>query len=187
MMPWRLSHRCDPVARVLADRHYNRQSVGAKNFVPPGRCLVLISHNEKAFWVTSWPFAEYVRHAWGGAWICSAFRSESAGVASDLIRSAIAATRYKYQDVPTLGMVTFVDRSKVKPTFVRGVKTWGWTYLKAGFEVAGETKSGLLALRLAPCNMPPPRPAFPFNYSDLFGGADDAHSTVDKSETDLFG
>ena len=72
-MQWRLSHRADPLARDLADRHYNRQKIGSPQFVPPGRCVVLYMENPqgKAFWVTSWPFAEYVKHAWGGAWMCS--------------------------------------------------------------------------------------------------------------------
>ena len=39
---------------------------------------------------------------------------------------------------------------------VRGVKVWGWTYLKAGFVVAGETQGGLLALQLLPERMPEP-------------------------------
>jgi hypothetical protein len=68
--PWWTSHRADPRARVLADRHYNRQSVGTTHFVPPGRCLVLLTKQADALWVTSWPFAEYVKHAWAGAWIC---------------------------------------------------------------------------------------------------------------------
>lgn len=57
-MRWHLSHRADPVARVLADRHYSRQTPGATGFVPPGRCLVLITRPTDAFWVTSFPFAE---------------------------------------------------------------------------------------------------------------------------------
>jgi hypothetical protein len=73
----RFSWRTDPLARVLADRHYNRQSVGAQDFAPPGRCLVLRTPAADAFWITSWPFAEYVQHAWAGAWVCSAFRNES--------------------------------------------------------------------------------------------------------------
>ena len=154
-MLWRQSHRADPVARRIADRHYNRQKIGTPQFVPPGRCVVLVATNERAFWVTSWPFAEYVKHAWAGAWVCSAFRSENAGCASDLIRQAVAATRSFYAETPALGMVTFIDRSKVKPILVRGVKTWGRTWKLAGFTEAGETKGGLLALRLAPQDMPP--------------------------------
>jgi len=64
--PWRRSWRADPRARILADRHYNRQSIGADNFVPPGRCFVLRTEDSSAVWVTSWPFPEYVKHEWGG-------------------------------------------------------------------------------------------------------------------------
>lgn len=154
---WRRSHRADPLACAVADRHYNRQKIGSPQFVPPGRCFVLYTENERgrAFWVTSWPFGEYVKHAWPGAWICSAFRNENAGCASDMIREAVALTRGYWPDVPSLGMITFVDRKKVKPTVVRGERVWGWTYLKAGFVVAGETKGGLLALQLLPSAMPP--------------------------------
>lgn len=151
---WCMSHRADQKARVIADRHYNRQKIGTPQFVPPGRCLVLLSENEKAFWVTSWPFAEYVKHAWAGAWVCSAFRSEGAGRASDMILDAVAATRSFFGEPPELGMITFLDRRKVKPIKVRGKETWGRTWRLAGFKDAGETKGGLLALRLAPEDMP---------------------------------
>lgn len=156
---WWLSHRADPLAAALADRHYNRQKIGSPQFVPPGSCLVLLSDDRRAFWVTSYPKAEYVRHAWAGAWMCSAFRSEGAGCASELIRMAVAATRAHYGEPPPLGMVTFVDREKVRPTMVRGRSVWGWTYRKAGFTEAGETKGGLLALQLSPDAMPPACPA----------------------------
>ncbi len=92
-MRWHLSFRADPQVRVLADRHYNRQSVGSAQFVPPGRCLVLKTEAADAMWITSWPFAEYVRHAWAGAWMCSAFRNESKELSSELIREAVSATR----------------------------------------------------------------------------------------------
>lgn len=101
---WCMSHRADPNALPLADRHYNRQKIGSPQFVPPGRCLVLQTACRRALWVTSWPLAEYVKHAWAGAWINSMFRSESAGIASELIRQAIAATRSVWQP-PELGIV----------------------------------------------------------------------------------
>lgn len=169
-MVWRLSNRADDKARRIADRHYNRQKVGAKQFVPPGRCLVLYtgSPGAEAMWVTSWPFAEFVKHDWAGAWVCSAFRNEGAGQASALIRQAIAATRAVFGPPPALGLITFVDRAKVRPTMVRGQKVWGWTYRRAGFREAGETRGGLLCLQLLPEDMPPAAPAlsdqdaFPF-------------------------
>jgi len=167
-MQWCLSTRADPVARELADRHYSRETIGAPQFVPPGRCLVLLSDCARAYWVTSWPYAEYVNHAWAGAWMCSAFRSEGAGVASELIRDAVAATRAYYGEPPALGFVTFIDRAEVRPIMVRGVPTWGWTWKRAGFVEVGETQErGLLALQLLPENMPAAAPARPRSLHGL--------------------
>jgi len=149
-MRWKKSFRADQRSRLIADRHYNRQTVGATQFVPPGRCVVLRSdEGGGALWVTSWPFAEYVQHAWAGAWINSCFRNEGAGLSSELIREAIAATRYYWQDIPELGMITFVDAGKV-----RRKRDPGRCYIRAGFKHIGETKGGLLTFQLLPEEMP---------------------------------
>lgn len=157
-MHWRLSHRFDKRAIPLADRHYNRQSVGSPQFVPPGRCLVLLTEKADALWVTSWPFAEFTKHEWSGAWVNSLFRNESESLSSEMIREAVARTRGKYRDVPTLGMVTFIDPSEVPGTFERTdegtVLDWGYCYVKAGFRRVGWTKGGLRALQLLPSDMP---------------------------------
>lgn len=148
-MKWRLSHRADPVAVALADRHYSRQKPGTPQFVPPGRCVVLLTEDADALWVTSWPFAEYVKHAWAGAWVCSLFRNEGETLSSELIREAVAATRWVWPDVPPLGMVTFVDTTKV-----RRKRDWGRCYRRAGFVEAGYTVGRLVALQLLPDAMP---------------------------------
>lgn len=150
-MIWHLSWRADPAARVLADRHYTRQKLGARQFVPPGRCLVLLTACRRGYWVTSWPFPQYVKHAWPGAWVCSAFRNEEgkAGLSSDLIRQAVAATAWWGGRNPS-GMVTFVDEAKV-----RHKRDPGRCFLRAGFREAGKTKGGLLAFTLAERDMPP--------------------------------
>ena len=156
MSLWEKSNRCDPRARELADRHYNRQRVGHVNFVPPGRCLVLYGESKigKAFWVTSWPYAEYVKHKWGGAFVCSAFRNEGYGIASELIIEAVKLTVDYFGQIPSLGMVTFIDRNKVEPINRRGFLHWGYTYEKAGFKYEGETGSGLKVMRLYAENFP---------------------------------
>lgn len=148
---WEFSHRADKRALPLADRHYNRQKIGSPQFVPPGRCTVLLTPEADALWVTSWPFAEYVKHAWGGAWVCSCFRNESEYLSSDLIRSAVAATRAVWGEPPSLGMVTFVDRDKT-----RRKRDPGRCYRRAGWKVCGETKGGLVALQQMPDEMPEP-------------------------------
>ena len=150
MGAWRLSHRFDPRALPLADRHYNRQKPGSPQFVPPGRCLVLLTEDANALWVTSWPFAEYVRHAWPGAWVNSLFRRESGLLASELIRQAVSVTRWKWPNIPDLGMVTFVDAGKVRST------NPGYCYRAAGFERVGKTKGGLVAYQMTPDRMPKP-------------------------------
>lgn len=149
-MRWLLAHRFDPHACSIADRHYNRRKPGSPQFVPPGRCIVLTT--EQAVWVTSWPFAEYVRHAWPGAWVNSCFRREGGEqLASEMIRDAVAATRWKWPEVPDLGMVTFVDAGKV-----RRKRDPGRCYVHAGFRRVGHTKGGLVALQLLPEDMPEP-------------------------------
>lgn len=151
---WQLSDRADPRAVAVADRHYNRQAIGSPQFVPPGRCVVLRTPEANALWVTSWPFAEYVKHAWPGAWVCSIFRNESPHLASELIREAVAATLHVWPKAPSLGMVTFVDRDKT-----RRKRDPGRCFRRAGFEVCGETKGGLVALQLLPEAMPDPAEA----------------------------
>lgn len=151
-MIWSLSWRADPRARVLADRHYNRQSPDSPQFVPPGADLVLYAPG--ALWVTSYQI--HARHAWPGAWVCATFRREAgcAGLASEMIREAVAATRWRFASVPAAGMITFVDPKKV-----RHKRDPGRCFLRAGFVLAGETAGGhgrspLLVFQMVPSSMP---------------------------------
>ena len=150
-----MSHRAESKACEIADRHYNRQKIGSPQFVPPGRCLVFRA--DAALWVTSWPFAEYVRHAWPGAWVNSLFRREAGELASTLILWAVAHTRAEWEP-PELGMVTFVDPKHVKPVIRRGKPIYGYCYLMAGFRHVGFTKGGLWAWQMLPNEMPDAQP-----------------------------
>ncbi len=73
--------------------------------------------------------------------------------ASDMIREAIAVTRWRWPDIPLLGLVTFVDAGKV-----RHKRDPGRCYLRAGFVRDGETEGGLLAFRMPPESMPEAQP-----------------------------
>lgn len=171
MTIWTPSHKFDPRALPLADRHYNRRKIGSPQFVPPGRSLVLLAENRDALWISSYPFAEYVRHAWAGAWVNSLFRNESEHLSSELIREAVAVTRSTWP-TPELGMVTFIDTAKT-----RRKRDPGRCYLRAGFHPAycplhahldlilvdcpscqSRTAGGLVALQLLPEDMPDPLP-----------------------------
>lgn len=148
---WHLSNRADPRARPLADRHYNRQKVGAKQFVPPGSCAVFLTEGASALWITSWPKGEYVQHGWPGAWVNSCFRNENRELhlSSDLIREAVAATRAFYGKPPKQGMITMVDPDKTNHK-----RDPGRCYVKAGFKRVGVTQAGLIVLQMAPADMP---------------------------------
>jgi hypothetical protein len=176
---WVISHRADRRALPLADRHYNRQKPGSPQFVPPGRCLVFLTPGADALWVSSWPFPEFVKHDWPGAWVCNCFRNESGRLSSTLIRQAVAATRHAWGEPPDLGMVSFIDTSKTRPK-----RHPGRCYLEAGFRrpacpecggpgvtAGGEpcprcggdglayTRGGLVVVQLPPSAMPDPDPA----------------------------
>jgi len=152
--PWTISWRADPRARAIADRHYNRQNPGSPQFVPPGKPLVLLTDDARALWISHWPIAEYVKHEWAGAWMCTCFRNEAREVylSSDLIRAAVAATIAEWGTPPELGMVTFVDPEKTHKK-----RDPGRCFRKAGFRVVGRTKDkNLVALQLLPSEMPEP-------------------------------
>ncbi len=153
-MRWLLSHRRDPRALPLANRHYNRQTPDSPQFVPPGRCIVLLSENADALWVTSWP--RYASHEWVGAWVNTLFRNESSSLSSELIVEAVAATRAFFGDPPAIGMVTFVDPGAIRST------NPGCCYRKVGFRRVGVTKEReRIAFQLLPSAMPAPSPARP--------------------------
>jgi hypothetical protein len=80
------------------------------------------------------------------------------GLSSDLIREAVAATRWFHrtkeswdQPMPEEGMITFIDEGEVQSD------NPGYCYLCAGFERVGRTKGGLVAVQLLPDEMPEPR------------------------------
>lgn len=161
-MIWHLSHRADPRACRLADRHYSRQKPGTPQFVRAGYNVVLISPDETALWVSV--FQTFVKHAWPGAWECTLFRNESrAHLSSDLIRQALAATRAIWGDPPPAGMITTVDADKVKKK-----RDPGRCFVRAGFRLVGETGSGKLVFLIAPEAFP--AACAPIGHApDLFG------------------
>ncbi len=152
-MIWIRSHRRDPRAVALADRHYSRQKPGTDQFVKPASCAVFFAETPSgtALWATV--VQQFVDHAWPGAWECALFRNEGAGVASKLIRDAVSATRAHYGDPPASGMITFVD-----PKHVREKVNLGHSFIIAGFRPVACTLKGLLVLHLAADRMPPARP-----------------------------
>jgi len=129
--PWVVTHKTDQDCRLLADRHYSRQTVGAAQFTRPGHNLVLRTLNGDAVWVT-WR-SNHPRKDGYDAWECTIFRNESGHQSSDLIRYAIYATLSEWRHVPLPedGLLTYVDESKVQGQFP------GYCFLRSGFRRSG--------------------------------------------------
>jgi hypothetical protein len=72
---WTVADRCDPAARALADRHYSRQTIGATEFLPPGRRLVLLTHDR----LSVWGAVENLDPAGNQRWRVTIFRREGGG------------------------------------------------------------------------------------------------------------
>lgn len=154
--PWALSDKGDPRAVAIYDRHYSRRpsSIGKPCIAPPGRCLVLTLPIGGGLWVTSAQLPEFVKHSWPGAWLCTVFRNESAALSSTLVIAAVEATVAAWGPLPPAGFVTFVDAGKV-----RRKRDPGRCFLRAGWTRVGETRGGLVILRLSPCPQPVAVPA----------------------------
>lgn len=151
-MRWNLSHQADKRALPLANRHYSRKNPESPQFGLPGKHIVLLTPEADALWISQWPKPTMVQHEWKDAWYCALFRNESPHLSSELIREAIAAIRWHWSPVPRLGMVTFVD-----PTKVRKKRDFGRCFIRAGFREVGLTKKRkLIAFLLAPEEMPEP-------------------------------
>lgn len=136
--PWLVTHKGDRSCRLLADRHYTRQTVGSPQFCRPGRNLVLRTAAGDAVWVT-W---SGIRDDGLRAWECTIFRNESQHLSSDIISAAVAATIAEWGQPPPDGIITYVDQSKVRSP------NPGFCFLSAGFVKIGKSKRrGLILLR----------------------------------------
>lgn len=126
-MEWCLSHRADRRAVAIADRHYSRGKRGTPQFMRPCSDLVLISRDGLSLWATA--VQKFIDHAWPDSWECVIFRREGGAIlASELIRQALAATRWRFGIPPRNGMVTMVDSGKT-----RHKRDPGRCFIRAGF------------------------------------------------------
>lgn len=139
-MPWVPIKKADKRALKLADRHYTRQQPGTSQFTRPGYNLVLLSEEEDALWVT-W---RGIRDDGWDAWECTMFRNEGQYLSSHLIVLALGITRAQWGEPPKDGIITYV-----------GPHLRGGCFHAAGFQKAGQSKSGKPLLQLSSDRFPP--------------------------------
>ncbi|MGF7036078.1 hypothetical protein J2T17_007129 [Paenibacillus mucilaginosus] len=129
--PWIVTNKGDQDCRELSDRHYSRQTVGARQFTRPGHNLVLRTRDAKALWVT-W---RGIRDDGFDAFECTIFRNESKHLSSDLIKWALFATVSEWgHDIPKDSFITYVDDTKVASEIP------GYCFLRAGWKKIGKSK-----------------------------------------------
>lgn len=131
---WIKVNHDDEQARTLADRHYSRQTVGACDFTPPGRKLVLATREGRAVWAA----VDNLDPRGGRHWRVTIFRNEAPELyrSSDLVREATATTfaywRRHYGALPPMPLRTEIDASKV-----RRKRDPGRCFLRAGWRRVG--------------------------------------------------
>lgn len=137
---WVRVKRTNREARDLADRHYSRQTPGAREFMGNGRTFVLLSLDGCAVWGV----IENQDPAGARRWRCSIFRNEGPVLSSTLIAEATTLTyqhwRRRYHGLPPVPLQTEVD-----PRRVRAKRDPGRCFLRAGWRVVDERR-GLVVL-----------------------------------------
>lgn len=117
----------DRECAMLADRHYSRRTVGARQFAYSGRKLVLRDALGTVVFV--WMYPELALRMDGQAgYNCSIFRNESARRSSEIILEAEA---WAFEKWGPNRLYTYIDPAKVKsrnPGYC--FKVAGWKFVK---------------------------------------------------------
>lgn len=117
---------------ALADRHYSRRSVGARQFCYSGRKLVLRNAEGTVLFVWMYPDPKYRMDTQVG-YNCSIFRNESQRLSSEII---LEAEQFAVEKWGPGRAYTFIDGRKILST------NPGYCFIKAGWEGVGDTKGG---------------------------------------------
>jgi len=128
----------DPRAAALADRHYSRQTVGAKGFVPAGERFALWHEDDGGCAV--WAVCRNMDPVGTIQWRNTIFRNESAMLSSELIIDATRTTyelwMRRYHALPSEPLTTEIDvaatrarRSRTSPPGICYLKA-GWTFVR---------------------------------------------------------
>lgn len=134
MQLWHRTTKFDRAAAALADRHYNRRTVGSPQFMPPGETVVLISGDTLALFGWWRPHPRSGLRSMNGldGWTCSIFRNESRVRSSDLILAAETALAAEKSCGPD-GLLTYIWRKKVQSP------NPGYCFKCAGYRRIGES------------------------------------------------
>lgn len=123
----------DSECAALADRHYSRRKIGARQFMPNGRKLVI--RDTAGLIVFGWLLAlpEYRLDKQAG-YNCTIFRNESQRRSSDVILEAEAMAFRRWGPARTF---TYIDPRKIAS------RNPGYCFKCAGYKLVHVTRRGL--------------------------------------------
>ena len=125
----RTSH-FDAEMAMLADRHYSRRTIGARQFLYSGRKLVL--RNTEGSILFGWIYPDPAMRMDGQrGYNCAIFHNESGRKASEILLEAEQAAFEKWG--PNR-LYTYIDPAKTRTIKRRGKRIVGFSYRMAGWK-----------------------------------------------------
>lgn len=126
----------DPECAALADRHYSRRTVGARQFLYSGRKIVL--RNTEGTVVFAWIYPDPTMRMDGQTGYNNPlFRNESSRLSSEII---LEAEQFAFRKWGPNRLYTYIDPAKV-----RSINP-GYCFLKAGWSKRGLSKAGKILM-----------------------------------------
>lgn len=123
----------DQECRMLADRHYSRRTVGARQFLYSGRKLVL--RDAAGLVVFGWVFPDpSMRMDGQTGYNCAIFRNESTRRSSDII---LEAEKMSFEKWGPNRLYTYIDPKKIKS------RNPGYCFKAAGWRFVRKSTKGL--------------------------------------------
>lgn len=129
----------DPEMAMLADRHYSRRTVGARQFLYNGRKIVIRNTEGTILFGWMWP-QEAMRMDGQSGYNCAIFRNESERKSSDII---LECERIAFERWGPNRMYTYIDPRKTATIKCHGKRVVGFCFIKAGWTFVRESKGGL--------------------------------------------
>jgi hypothetical protein len=120
----------DAEMSMLADRHYSRRTIGARQFLYSGRKLVL--RNTEGTVLVGWVYPDPKMRMDGQTGInCAIFRNESHRKASEIL---LEAEMLAFEKWGCQRLYTYIDPDKTKAIYRHGQRVVGWSFRKAGWK-----------------------------------------------------
>lgn len=128
-----ITNHFDQECRVLADRHYSRRTVGARQFCYSGRKIVLRNPEGTVLFVWMYPDPSFRMDEQTG-YQCAIFRNESQRLSSEIIREA---EQFAFDKWGPNRLYTYVNPLKINS------RNPGYCFKAAGWRFERLSKRGL--------------------------------------------